>query len=124
MTSKNNYFKKINASTVLITSKYGPMASDILSMISWPHVGSTFCSTTSKESSKHQLQTLPCYPAKFVTESLHLLLVISAINITQDGVNHFIKKGQRTPWYIFGLVLVITCYIPIYMGFKSDSVGV
>ena len=31
------------------------------------------------------------------------------------------KKGQRTPWYIFGLVLVSICYVPIYQTFHSDN---
>lgn len=49
------------------------------------------------------------------------LLVISVTNTTQDGVIFLLIQGQRTPWYIFGLVLVITCYIPIYQGFKSPD---
>jgi Na+/melibiose symporter-like transporter len=33
------------------------------------------------------------------------------------------KWGQRTPWYIFGLIFVFICYIPIYQGYKSDNVS-
>ncbi len=29
--------------------------------------------------------------------------------------------GQRKPWYLIGLVLVIVCFIPLYSGFSSDS---
>jgi len=50
-----------------------------------------------------------------------LLLDTSATNTTLDGVNFNLNKGQRTPWYIFGLILVISCYIPIYQGFKSPD---
>lgn len=31
------------------------------------------------------------------------------------------KYGQRTPWYVIGLVLVVSCYIPIYQTFQSDN---
>lgn len=29
--------------------------------------------------------------------------------------------GQRSPWYVLGLVLVVSCYIPIYQTFISDN---
>lgn len=35
--------------------------------------------------------------------------------------NSSIIKGQRTPWYIFGLVMVVICYLPIYHTFNSDN---
>ena len=31
------------------------------------------------------------------------------------------RFGQRKPWYIFGLILVVCCYIPIYSGFESKT---
>jgi Na+/melibiose symporter-like transporter len=31
------------------------------------------------------------------------------------------KIGQRKPWYIGGLVLVLLCFIPIFSGYKSDN---
>lgn len=31
------------------------------------------------------------------------------------------KFGQRSPWYVLGLVLVVSCYIPIYQTFISDN---
>lgn len=30
--------------------------------------------------------------------------------------------GQRTPWYVGGLVLVMICYIPIYQSYRNDNV--
>lgn len=33
------------------------------------------------------------------------------------------RIGQRKPWYIGGLVLVFSCFIPLFSGFKGDSVG-
>lgn len=32
-----------------------------------------------------------------------------------------LNVGQRTPWYVFGVVLVAVCYLPIYQSFRSDS---
>ena len=29
--------------------------------------------------------------------------------------------GQRKPWYIFGLILVVICVVPLYSGFTIDS---
>jgi Na+/melibiose symporter-like transporter len=29
--------------------------------------------------------------------------------------------GQRTPWYIFGLVLVLSCFIPLFQKFTSQN---
>jgi Na+/melibiose symporter-like transporter len=46
---------------------------------------------------------------------------IYQIDITPDGVNFLIILGQRTPWYVFGLVLVFVCYIPIYQDFHSEN---
>ncbi len=54
-------------------------------------------------------------------ELLLQLLVIYLIDITPDGVIILLKIGQRTPWYVFGLVLVLTCYIPIFQGFQSGD---
>lgn len=34
------------------------------------------------------------------------------------------RIGKRKPWYIAGLVLVVTCFIPLFSGFHSDSVGI
>lgn len=31
--------------------------------------------------------------------------------------------GQRKPWYIAGLILVFSCFIPLFSGFSSDNVG-
>ena len=31
------------------------------------------------------------------------------------------RFGQRKPWYVLGLIMVIVCYIPIYSGFKSTK---
>ena len=35
--------------------------------------------------------------------------------------NIIIYEGQRMPWYVFGLVLVSACYLPIYQTFNSDN---
>lgn len=35
--------------------------------------------------------------------------------------NKIIYEGQRMPWYVFGLVLVSACYLPIYQTFNSDN---
>lgn len=32
--------------------------------------------------------------------------------------------GQRKPWYIAGLILVVSCFIPLFSGFQSDSTPV
>lgn len=29
------------------------------------------------------------------------------------------RIGQRKPWYIGGLILVIACFIPLFTGFKG-----
>jgi len=31
------------------------------------------------------------------------------------------RIGQRKPWYIGGLILIIICFVPLFSGFKSDS---
>ncbi len=61
------------------------------------------------------------YRVKSATVLQLQLLDIYQISITLDGVIFFPKLGQRTPWYIFGLVLVIVCYVPIYQGFRSPD---
>lgn len=34
------------------------------------------------------------------------------------------RIGQRKPWYLGGLVLVVTCFIPLFSGYKNaDSPG-
>ena len=33
------------------------------------------------------------------------------------------RIGQRKPWYIAGLILVCICYVPLWSGYSSDSVG-
>ena len=30
--------------------------------------------------------------------------------------------GKRTPWYVFGLVMIVICFIPIFSSFKHDKV--
>lgn len=34
------------------------------------------------------------------------------------------KIGKRKPWYIVGVILVVTCFVPLFSGFKSESVGI
>lgn len=34
------------------------------------------------------------------------------------------RFGQRTPWYIGGLILVCICYVPLWSGFSSDNLAV
>jgi Na+/melibiose symporter-like transporter len=43
------------------------------------------------------------------------------VGLLSDKFNFSI--GQRKPWYIAGLVLVVTCFIPLWSGFESDSLG-
>lgn len=112
---------KINVLTALIKSWSGHTVLVISSMISQLHADSTSFSTTWKELYRHQLPMLLYYQVKFVMVSQLQSLVTLATSITPDGVIFVLMKGQRTPWYIFGLVLVISCYIPIYMGFKSPD---
>ena len=33
------------------------------------------------------------------------------------------KIGQRKPWYIGGLILVVSCFIPLFSGFRGESNG-
>jgi len=34
------------------------------------------------------------------------------------------RIGKRKPWYIVGLILVVTCFVPLFSGFQSDSVAI
>lgn len=31
--------------------------------------------------------------------------------------------GQRKPWYIGGLVIVLLCFIPLFSGFSSENIA-
>ncbi len=43
------------------------------------------------------------------------------VGILSDRFNSPI--GQRKPWYIAGLILVVACFIPLFSGFKGESVN-
>lgn len=43
------------------------------------------------------------------------------VGVLSDKIDSSI--GQRKPWYIGGLILVIVCFIPIFSGYKPDSLG-
>ena len=43
------------------------------------------------------------------------------VGVLSDKTNT--RIGQRKPWYIGGLVLVVICYIPIYSGFSTDNIA-
>ena len=43
------------------------------------------------------------------------------VGLLSDKTNT--RIGQRKPWYIGGLVLVFLCFIPLFSGYKSDSVA-
>lgn len=43
------------------------------------------------------------------------------VGLLSDKTNT--RIGQRKPWYIFGLVLVTICYIPIYSGFTTENMA-
>ena len=34
------------------------------------------------------------------------------------------RFGQRTPWYVGGLILMVVCYIPMWSGFQSDNLTI
>lgn len=48
-------------------------------------------------------------------------LATPTVGILSDRIKT--RFGQRKPWYVGGLILVILAYIPIYSGFVSDSQG-
>lgn len=35
--------------------------------------------------------------------------------------NFISKAGKRTPWYVFGLITILICFVPIFSPFRSDS---
>ena len=41
------------------------------------------------------------------------------VGVLSDRFNTSI--GQRKPWYIAGLILVFSCFIPLFSGFKGES---
>ncbi len=43
------------------------------------------------------------------------------VGLLSDKTNT--RIGQRKPWYIGGLVLVFSCFIPLFSGFTSESVA-
>ncbi len=63
----------------------------------------------------------PAAPAALLSGQICDGLATPIVGVLSDKFNSPI--GQRKPWYIGGLVMVIICFIPIFSGFSSDSKG-
>ena len=63
----------------------------------------------------------PAAPAALLSGQICDGLATPIVGVFSDKFNSPI--GQRKPWYIGGLVMVIICFIPIFSGFSSDSKG-
>ena len=46
-------------------------------------------------------------------------LATPAVGLLSDRIHT--RFGQRKPWYVGGLVLVFSCFIPLFSGFKGES---
>ena len=60
-------------------------------------------------------------PAAILSGQICDGIVTPIVGALSDKFNT--RIGQRKPWYIGGLVLVIIGYIPIYSGFTTDNIA-
>ena len=93
----------------------------IILTISWLHVGLIICFSFWSIRLRHQLHQLLSLRGKWLMGSPLRSLVICLISVRRGLVTQIIYLGQRMPWYVFGLVLVSACYLPIYQTFQSEN---
>lgn len=48
-------------------------------------------------------------------------LATPAVGLLSDRIHT--RFGQRKPWYVGGLIIVFSCFIPLFSGFKGGSTG-
>lgn len=101
--------------------RYWGMGLVILLMILLLLVGLTTCFSSLRGLLKLLLLPVPYLLVRSLMALPHPLSVISQTGPKLNMVIIHPYIGQRTPWYILGLVLVVSCYIPIYQTFNSDN---
>jgi Na+/melibiose symporter-like transporter len=60
-------------------------------------------------------------PAALLSGQICDGLATPVVGMLSDKFNT--RIGQRKPWYIAGLVLVVMCYIPLWSGFSTENVA-